>query len=119
MMNLCLLIFVTFMVRKILWMINADLMALIEGKIKFAFYTAVSFVMFIVDISTPTKTERAIYSNTKRSAQSLLQTKRELLEGKKITKKTKQMLTLLEPVAVERTNDVKKGDHNKQNSSAA
>lgn len=122
MINLFLLIFVVFAVRKVLWMISAKFMSDIEDKIKFSLCIIVSFVMFIADISAPTKTEKAAYNHSKRGAEKSLTAKKELFFNKKShTNKTIKILKMLEPVTIERTKSItiSKGSNKNDNSKAA
>ena len=66
MMNFCLLTLLLWAIRKLLWLIDSNMLNSVENKIKqvFSFVTDILYFIlcFIVEISLGTKTEQAICS---------------------------------------------------------
>lgn len=119
MINFCLLFLVLMAVRRIMWLISSELMCILEDKIKFIFYIAVAAVMFFVDISAATKTEKNMLACSKAYAKQCIKVKKNAVKKNKHAKKVKSFFALLEPVSIERTQAVKRSIANEDCSRAA
>ena len=118
MINFSLMVFLVFELRKILWLMIPPIMNNIEEKLCIALYstveflyffvylvkgilkliihTAIGFVMFMVDISTPTRTETVFLEYYRNSARKIVEERKDAFEKTEFVKQTKQVFSLLE-----------------------
>lgn len=116
MMNFCLLTLLLWAIRKLLWLIDSNMLNSVENKIKevFSFVTDILYFIlcFIVEISLGTKTEQAICSQ-------YMQTATESKNTKSVARKQNSfLLTLLEPIT-QPCENYENNDNNSANSKVA
>lgn len=119
MMNFCILTLLLWAIRKLLWLIDSNIMKSAENKIKevFCFVTDILYFIlyFIVEISLGTKTEQAICSQYMQTATENKNTK----FNKSVDKKQNSfLLTLLEPIT-QPCENYENNDNNSANSKVA
>ena len=68
MINFCLMVILLSAFRKIMYLIDAELMQAIDDKLETALYYAIGAVMLLLEVVKPTKTELALYQKQKEIA---------------------------------------------------
>lgn len=119
MMNFCLLTLLLWAIRKLLWLIDSNMLNSVENKIKevFSFVTDILYFIlcFIVEISLGTKTEQAICSQYMQTATESKNAK----SNKSVARKQNSfLLTLLEPIT-QPCENYENNDNNSANSKVA